>query len=202
MKKQINLSDMSANDMPGAGSAKKKNLGLLVLILLVIVGGVYYFVLKPKIGAPVTENTPIDNNPAVSSGDFQMTILKEGTGEEQARPGNLVTVHYVGTFADGAKFDSSIDRGEPLTFILGVGQVIKGWDLGVLGMKIDEQRKLTIPADYAYGEKGVQDKDGNYIIPQNATLMFEVELIALNTPPVDTGATSTEETSAETNTAN
>jgi FKBP-type peptidyl-prolyl cis-trans isomerase len=96
-----------------------------------------------------------------------------GTGEE-ATKGHTVSVHYVGTFDDGRKFDSSRDRGQPFSFTLGGGQVIKGWDLGVAGMKVGGTRKLTIPYDLAYGERGYPG-----VIPPRSTLLFEVELLGV-----------------------
>ena len=101
-------------------------------------------------------------------------ILKEGTGAE-AKNGDKVTAHYTGTLEDGMKFDSSLDRGTPFSFTLGAGQVIRGWDIGILSMKINEKRKLTIPGDLAYGQGGVPG-----LIPPNATLIFEVELLGIN----------------------
>ena len=97
--------------------------------------------------------------------------LKPGTGAE-ARAGNSVTVHYVGTLTDGKKFDSSRDRGRGFTFKLGAGEVIKGWDQGVAGMKVGQLRKLTIPAHLAYGDRGFPP-----VIPPGSTLVFEVELL-------------------------
>lgn len=105
--------------------------------------------------------------------ELKIEILKEGNGEI-AQDGHLVTVHYAGTFENGNKFDSSIDRGEPFQFNLGSGSVIKGWDLGVAGMKVGEKRKLTIPYHLAYGEFGYGP------IPAKATLIFEVELLNIN----------------------
>ncbi len=100
---------------------------------------------------------------------LQIEDLTPGTGAE-AKAGNTVTVHYVGTLTDGSKFDSSRDRGEGFTFRLGAGQVIKGWDQGVAGMKIGGLRKLTIPPELGYGKRGFPP-----VIPPNATLIFEVE---------------------------
>jgi FKBP-type peptidyl-prolyl cis-trans isomerase len=103
--------------------------------------------------------------------ELQIETIREGTGAE-ARSGNTVTVHYVGTLTDGKKFDSSRDRGKGFSFKLGAGQVIKGWDQGVAGMKVGTVRKLTIPPHLAYGERGFPGA-----IPPNSTLVFEVELL-------------------------
>ena len=105
--------------------------------------------------------------------DLQMEDLKVGTGAEAAA-GQTVTVHYVGTLTNGSKFDSSRDRGKGFSFKLGAGQVIKGWDQGVVGMKIGGLRKLTIPPALAYGERGFPGA-----IPPNSTLVFEVELLSV-----------------------
>src|SRR5829696_4175742 len=99
--------------------------------------------------------------------------LRPGTGAE-ACAGQKVTVHYVGTLTDGKKFDSSRDRGQGFSFKLGAGQVIKGWDKGVAGMKIGGMRKLTIPPDLAYGDRGFPP-----VIPPGSTLVFEVELLSV-----------------------
>ncbi len=98
-----------------------------------------------------------------------------GQGEE-AVDGLRVTAHYVGTLDDGTVFDSSVDRGVPFSFTLGIGQVIKGWDLGIVGMKVGGKRKLTIPANLAYGNRAIG------VIPANSTLHFEVELIQVLNP--------------------
>lgn len=99
-----------------------------------------------------------------------------GYGRE-AREGEIVTAHYIGTLPDGTRFDSSYDRGQPFSFILGGGMVIKGWDLGLVGMKVGGKRKLIIPPELGYGSKGA----GGAIGP-NATLHFDIELVGVETP--------------------
>lgn len=100
--------------------------------------------------------------------------LETGDGDT-AEAGQQVTVHYTGWLEDGTKFDSSLDRNNPFQFKLGMGMVIAGWDEGVAGMQVGGKRKLTIPADLGYGERGAGG-----VIPPNATLIFDVELLAVN----------------------
>ena len=109
----------------------------------------------------------------MNQAELKIEDLRPGTGDE-AKTGQNVSVHYVGTLTDGKKFDSSRDRGKPFEFPLGGGRVIKGWDQGVAGMKIGGLRKLTIPPHLGYGERGAGG-----VIPPNATLIFEVELLGV-----------------------
>lgn len=97
--------------------------------------------------------------------------IKKGEGQE-VTSGDTVVMHYKGTLLDGTKFDSSYDRKEPFETRIGVGRVIEGWEIGIPGMKVGGKRKLTIPSILAYGESGAGD-----VIPPNATLVFEVELL-------------------------
>ena len=116
-------------------------------------------------------------NLAVSSeSELKITINKEGSGD-RAEIGMSVSVHYTGKLEDGTVFDSSVPRGQPFTFTLGAGQVIKGWDLGVEGMTIGEKRNLVIPPHLGYGVRGA-----GATIPPNATLIFDIELLEVKMP--------------------
>ncbi|TGZ80799.1 FKBP-type peptidyl-prolyl cis-trans isomerase Fkh1 [Ascodesmis nigricans] len=101
--------------------------------------------------------------------------ISEGNGTDFPKKGDQVSIHYTGTLADGKKFDSSRDRGAPFGCAIGVGQVIRGWDEGVPQLSLGERAKLTITPDYGYGPRGVPG-----VIPGNATLIFDVELLGIN----------------------
>jgi FKBP-type peptidyl-prolyl cis-trans isomerase len=126
---------------------------------------------------PATAKSPAkpkENKPKVSEvtnpSGLKYTVIHPGTGAV-AQAGKTVTVHYTGWLTNGTKFDSSVDRGQKFDFPLGQGRVIKGWDEGVAGMKVGEKRKLTIPANMAYGAQGFPP-----VIPPNSVLIFDVEL--------------------------
>jgi peptidylprolyl isomerase len=112
-----------------------------------------------------------EKNMVTTDSGLQYEDLKVGDGASPQK-GQTVVVHYTGTLEDGTKFDSSRDRGQPFSFKIGVGQVIKGWDEGVGSMKIGGERKLIIPSDLGYGSRGAGG-----VIPPNATLIFDVELL-------------------------
>lgn len=105
--------------------------------------------------------------------EFKIEEILEGQGPE-VKSGDTVVMHYTGTFDDGEKFDSSLDRGFPFETAIGVGHVIEGWDQGVVGMKKGGKRKLFIPYTMAYGDEGAGD-----VIPPGADLIFEVELLEI-----------------------
>jgi len=146
---------------------KRKYVGFFVLFAL----------LTAVCGWAQTDNsspTKVEGKGKSTSSGLQYWDLKQGTGAT-ASTGKTVSVHYTGWLAkDGKKFDSSVDRGQPFMFQLGAGQVIKGWDEGVSGMKVGGKRQLRIPPDLGYGARGAQGA-----IPPNATLIFDVELLAV-----------------------
>jgi FKBP-type peptidyl-prolyl cis-trans isomerase len=145
---------------------------ILVIVLIVIVVLVYYFGFSQK-RTPEQKEEAIKPVQEPENKPLKIEILKEGTGQE-AKDGDTVSVHYTGTLQNGVKFDSSLDRQTPFVFTLGAGQVIPGWEQGILGMKVGEKRKLTIAPELAYGSSGAGG-----VIPPNATLIFEVELLGI-----------------------
>jgi hypothetical protein len=146
---------------------KRKYVGFFVLFAL----------LTAVCGWAQTDNsspTKVEGKGKSTSSGLQYWDLKQGTGAT-ASTGKTVSVHYTGWLAkDGKKFDSSVDRGQPFMFQLGAGQVIKGWDEGVSGMKVGGKRQLRIPPDLGYGNRGAGG-----VIPPNATLIFDVELLGV-----------------------
>ncbi|MBE0611185.1 MAG: FKBP-type peptidyl-prolyl cis-trans isomerase [Dehalococcoidia bacterium] len=127
---------------------------------------------SPATSATTTTGPITLKNPTTTPSGLQYEDIVVGTGASP-QTGFRVTVHYTGTFLDGKKFDSSVDRGQPFTFVIGAGQVIKGWDEGVATMKVGGKRNLIIPSALAYGSRGQGP------IPPNTDLYFEVELISV-----------------------
>lgn len=173
----------------------KKN---VIIVAMIIVAGLVLFLLRnEKVGAPTGESlsdkqTERTGQPEKSDGndpnqqieesnknnnkpmELGIKTIKEGTGDRVVKSGDTISVHYTGKLEDGTKFDSSIDRGTPFTFSIGQGQVIQGWEQGLLGMKVGKKRVLTIPSELGYGARGA----GN-AIPPDATLIFDVELMSI-----------------------
>jgi FKBP-type peptidyl-prolyl cis-trans isomerase len=153
-------------------AAKQRNqrllIGGIVLVVVVLIGYFAFTALQNR------NNTSGGSGQATTTSSG-MQIIDEvvGTGQE-AKTGDTVSVNYTGWLADGTKFDSSYDRNQTFDFTLGAGNVIKGWDEGVVGMKVGGKRKLIIPPDLGYGASGFPP-----VIPANATLTFEVELVAI-----------------------
>ena len=179
---------------------KKLGLGISVLIVVVVIILLVFITINKKevpeaTEQPVAEEQNVDTNinmdntqnvegaqntpVAKDVNGVKITVLKEGTGDAVAKSGDNVSMAYVGVLAaDGKIFDSNVDpktqQVTPFDFKLGSGQVIKGWDIGVAGMKVGEQRKLEIPPELAYGERGAGAS-----IPPNSTLIFMVQLLAI-----------------------
>jgi len=179
---------------------KNKNMKTLITILLTIIAifillfaakGIFGFELKfekqkSEVGNEKNimpeETVSTTSSGQASSGqeiqditELSAQIIQQGTGDRLVKAGDKITVHYNGMLLDGTKFDSSIDRGQPFSLTIGAGQVIQGWDQGIIGMKVGEQRRLFVPSELAYGEQGA----GETIKP-NDDLIFDVALISID----------------------
>lgn len=168
-----------------------KNLLISVVIVAIFVAGVY-FVLKNTPEKEVmnnqTDEQSMNNNQEENQNEVsnnqsgqnnpgqdapQMVVLKEGAGEAMTKQGDTLSVLYTGRLTDGTVFDSNVESGQTFEFTLGAGQVISGWDIGLVNMKVGEVRRLTLPPAFAYGSNAIGP------IPANSTLVFDVELKAI-----------------------
>lgn len=147
----------------------------LIIVILLIIAFVIFLLMKPRDSmAPNNEENTEQNYSQIQNMDqVKIEVLQEGTGEV-SKTGDTLTVNYTGTLTDGTQFDSSIGRA-PFSFTLGQNRVIQGWEIGMLNMKVGEKRRLTIPSSLGYGASGAGG-----VIPPNATLIFEVELLEIN----------------------
>ncbi len=160
----------------------KTSTALITLVVIAILGYGLYAILPGNetttdtpITEPLTTEDSMESEWNMNAAGLGIKIVTKGSGPA-AEVGDTVTVHYTGTLENGTKFDSSVDRGTPFVFTLGENRVIAGWEQGVLGMQVGEKRSLNIPAELGYGAAGA----GGGLIPPNATLLFDVELLAIN----------------------
>jgi FKBP-type peptidyl-prolyl cis-trans isomerase len=151
-----------------------KNLTIIisVIVLAIIIIGGYYLFMQPKQNQ--TQNTQEQTQTNFDIQGMKVEILQQGTGEG-AKNGDTVTVNYTGTLPDGTKFDSSLNPSRTPFELTLPGQVIQGWNLGLVGMKVGEKRKLTIPPELGYGAQAVGG-----VIPANSTLIFEIDMLKVN----------------------
>lgn len=149
-----------------------KTLTVLIIILVIIVGLAVVLEISSRQKEP--ETAALSEEVEKQTGELQIETLVPGSGSQEVTAGDTITIDYTGWLVDGTKFDSSIDAGTPFTFPVGTGRVIVGFDQGVVGMKVGEERKLSIPSRLGYGTSGFAG-----IIPPNADLVFEVKLLSI-----------------------
>jgi peptidylprolyl isomerase len=186
----IRQSGQSTAVAPGNGSLVSKTPLVVGVVVMALVAIVAYLLFSARLGsnsttaALVSATAPTGAaSPATPGGQQTVTTasglkyqdIVVGTGDSP-KPGQTVSVNYTGRLTNGTKFDSSVDRGQPFQFVIGTGQVIKGWDEGVLSMKVGGKRQLTIPPDLGYGAQGAGST-----IPPNSTLIFDIELLSIAT---------------------
>jgi FKBP-type peptidyl-prolyl cis-trans isomerase len=158
-----------------AARVRNQRIAIIVVVVLLIAAAAFLVYSTSRPEQPDAEQSatglPDITNLTTTDTGLQYKDVTVGNGAE-AQAGKTVSVHYTGWLTDGTKFDSSVDRGQPFSFLLGAGGVIAGWDEGVAGMKAGGKRILVIPSDLGYGASGAGG-----VIPPNATLIFEVELL-------------------------
>jgi FKBP-type peptidyl-prolyl cis-trans isomerase len=152
---------------------------LIIIALVVVIAAVIGLLLfkqpsQSDLNQNLNTNKMTNTNQEEPLTDVKIEILTAGNGEMTVKAGDSITVNYTGWLTNGTKFDSSLDRNQPFTFTIGAGQVIQGWDKGLLGMKVGEKRRITIPSEMGYGPTGAGG-----VIPPNAILIFEVELLGI-----------------------
>jgi peptidylprolyl isomerase len=162
----------TAKDVANANPLPKQSMADMVADVIVAEAAKLPTAATPTKSAPASKPVEKKMSEVVTTpSGLQYEVIAEGNGAAP-QAGQTVVVHYTGTLMDGTKFDSSRDRGQPFSFKLGAGQVIRGWDEGLAIMKVGDRRKLILPPDLAYGERGAGG-----VIPPNATLVFDVELL-------------------------
>ncbi len=151
-------------------SMKKTIVSIIIIIAVIVVG---WLLMKSNNSTGMNDNQQQVYENILADGKLKTQTTEKGSGAE-SKIGDKVTVNYTGMLENGTVFDSSIPRGEPFSFTLGDGRVIQGWELGVLGMKVGEKRRLNIAPELGYGDADLGS------IPPNSTLIFDVELLAIN----------------------
>jgi FKBP-type peptidyl-prolyl cis-trans isomerase len=149
---------------------KKTIVSIIIIIAVIVVG---WLLMKSNNSTGMNDNQQQVYENILADGKLKTQTTEKGSGAE-SKIGDKVTVNYTGMLENGTVFDSSIPRGEPFSFTLGDGRVIQGWELGVLGMKVGEKRRLNIAPELGYGDADLGS------IPPNSTLIFDVELLAIN----------------------
>lgn len=170
------MSNRSARAQRRAAKQRNTRIAIVLILLVAILGGAYLIFGDSFFGNksdPAGSGQVSNSEMVTTASGLQYQDILVGSGAA-AKSGDTVSVHYTGTLADGSKFDSSLDRGTPFEFTIGAGRVIKGWEEGLLGMNVGGKRRLIIPPDLGYGPAGYPP-----VIPQNATLYFDIELLAI-----------------------
>ncbi len=170
------MSNRSARAQRRAAKQRNTRIAIVLILLVAILGGAYLIFGDSVFGNksdPVGSGQVSNAEMITSASGLQYQDILVGSGAA-TKSGDTVSVHYTGTLADGSKFDSSLDRGTPFEFTIGAGRVIKGWEEGLLGMNVGGKRRLIIPPELGYGPAGYPP-----VIPQNATLYFDIELLAI-----------------------